>query len=117
MNISLIEQRGFLLAFDGRDIAAITEWNRVFSYLLPANVAWKMESGLQSARTENVYFGRHRYIELAIAASREWNRIKFIEGIWLFRSCGYAIPFQPISFISKTSSVFLAPQPVNREFI
>lgn len=76
-----------------------------------------MESGLQSARTENVYFGRHRYVELAIAASREWNRIKFIEGIWLFRLCGYPIPFQHISFISKTSSVFLAPQPVNREFI
>lgn len=117
MNISLIEQRGVLLAFDGRDIAAFTEWNRAFSYLLLVNAAWKMESGLQSARTENVYFGRHRYVELAIAASREWNRIKFIEGIWLFRSCGYAIPFQHISFISKTSSVFLAPQPVNREFI
>ena len=67
-----------------------------------------MESGLQSARTENVYFGRHRYVELAIAASREWNRIKFIEGIWLFRSCGYGIPFQHI-FLFENAEWFSCP--------
>ena len=74
-----------------------------------------MESGLQSARTENVYFGRHRYVELAIAASREWNRIKFIEGIWLFRSCVYSIPVQHVAFYPKTTSIFLGTQVTDTE--
>jgi len=65
---------------------------------------WKM--GFQSARTENVYFGQYRCVELAIMAARECNRIIFAKKIAFFAHAFILFRFNTLNFRIKHKAFF-----------